>query len=160
MRLLYEPALLYNTPFPTPNRCIKQAEGRNGNVNRAKWDADLEHRNNLQLDEFRNLNLRSVLKLPPPPSSTQTHTGAHAHTHTHTHKHTHTHTHTGTNREIFRQAQPIDSSIYSIKRSITQSREHWRSEWGNTIIALQSQVFQNGWRGTVRTCDQYTGESA
>lgn len=91
MRILQEPALLYNTPFPTSHRCIKQAEGRNGNVNTAKWDADLEHRNNIQLDEFRNLNLRSVLKPLPPASSTQTHTGTH--------------------REIFRQAQPIDSRV-------------------------------------------------
>lgn len=56
-----------------------------------------------------------------------------------------TNTHRHTQRDI-QKAQPIDSRIYSIKRSITQSREHWRSDWGNTIIALQSQIFQNGSR--------------
>jgi hypothetical protein len=71
MRILQEPALLYNTPLPTSNRCMKQARGRNGNVNTAKWNADLEHRNSIQLDEFRNLNWGFVLKLPSPsPSST------------------------------------------------------------------------------------------
>lgn len=48
------------------------------------------------------------------------------------HKHTHVHIHS----EIFKQAHPIDSRIYSIKRSITPSRKHWRWEWGNTIHAL------------------------
>ena len=52
-------------------------------MNTAKWDADLEHRNNIQLDEFRNLNLRSALK-PPLPSSTLTHTNTHRHTQAHT----------------------------------------------------------------------------
>ena len=64
------------------------------------------------------------------------------HKHTQARTHAHAHIQTGTNREIFRQAQPIDSSIYSIKRSITQPTEYWRSEWGNTIIAIQSKYFR------------------
>lgn len=35
-----------------------------------------------------------------------------------------------------RSTSTLETTAYSIKRSITQSREHWRSDWGNTIIAL------------------------